>query len=56
MTKVKAIPVEEQFVYQYTQVNYAPPIDEFDVPIGRGTTDISMHKFAVISRTPGRND
>lgn len=52
MPRSKAVPVEGKFVYRYTQVNYAPPVDEFDNPIGTGSIDVRLNKYAVLSQTP----
>lgn len=41
-----------QKLYRYVQVNYAPPIDEFDNPRGEGRTSIEMQTFDVIKQTP----
>lgn len=41
-----------QNLYRYVQVNYAPSFDEFDNPIGIGSTGVEMHTFKVIKQTP----
>lgn len=41
-----------QNLYRYVQVNYAPSFDEFDNPIGTGSTGVEMHTFKVIKQTP----
>jgi hypothetical protein len=38
--------------YRYQETHYAPPVDEFDTPIGEGSTDVKCLEFRVAKQTP----
>ena len=38
--------------YRYEDVRYAPPVDEFDNPIGHGTMEIKLRSYPVDRHTP----
>lgn len=37
--------------YRYVEVNYAPPLDEYDQPCGEGRTDIMLIEYEVSHHT-----
>ena len=43
---------EQEFWFRYEDRRYAPPVDEFDRPIGEGSMDIMLRKYPVIKYTP----
>lgn len=38
--------------FRYDQIDYAPPLDEWDNPMGQGRTDIYLTKYLVLKHTP----
>lgn len=38
--------------YRYDDIQYAPPLDEFDMPIGRGRLELRLTTFRVVRLTP----
>ena len=43
---------EQEFWFRYEDRRYAPPVDEFDRPIGEGSVEIILLKYPVIKYTP----
>ena len=39
-------------VYRYDARQYAPPLNEFEVPMGEGTLAVELSSFPVIGTTP----
>lgn len=39
-------------MYRYEERRYAPPLDEFENPIGSGTTEIHLMEFSIVRETP----
>lgn len=37
--------------YRYEDVRYAPSVDEFDRPLGKGTLEVHLREFHVVKRT-----
>ena len=38
--------------YRYEDIRYAPPLDEFDMPIGGGSVGIMLREYRVVKATP----
>jgi hypothetical protein len=38
--------------YRYEEQRYAPSLDEYDRPMGRGTIQLHLREYAVIKTTP----
>lgn len=38
--------------YRYEDVKYAPPLDEYDMPIGKGRLEVVLREYQVLHRTP----
>ena len=38
--------------YRYEDIRYAPPLDEFDEPIGDGSVGIMLREYRVVKDTP----
>lgn len=39
-------------LFRYEDIKYAPPLDEFENPIGEGRVAIRLYKFPVLKETP----
>ena len=39
-------------LYRYEDIQYAPSLDEWDNPVGRGHTDVYLRSYKVIKETP----
>jgi len=44
--------VRREYYYRVEVVKYAPSLDEFDKPVGRGSIEVVCHRFRVVKRTP----
>ncbi len=38
--------------YRYEDIRYAPPLDEFDAPVGDGSVGLMLTKYRVTKTTP----
>lgn len=43
--------VQDQVWYRAHGLRYAPPLDEFDHPVGKGTCDVYIYEFRLIKTT-----
>jgi len=41
-----------KFLYRYEDVQYAPPVNEWDEPVGEGRVVVYLYSFPVVRRTP----
>lgn len=39
-------------LYRYEDIRYAPPVDEFERPIGEGTLSVELRTYIVRKHTP----
>ena len=39
---------EQEFWFRYEDRRYAPPVDEFDRPIGEGSVEVTLLKYPVL--------
>lgn len=44
--------VRREYYYRVEVVKYAPSLDEFDKPVGRGRIELVCYRFRVVKRTP----
>lgn len=44
--------MSETYWYRVEDITYAPPLDEFENPIGSGRTEVVMRRYEVIKVTP----
>jgi hypothetical protein len=42
----------EELWYRYEDRRYAPPVNEWDEIVGRGTVEIKLREFRVLKHTP----
>lgn len=41
-----------EYLYRYTDIKYAPSLNEWDEPEGRGTVGITLRKYPILAKTP----
>ena len=41
----------ENVLYRYDDIQYAPPLDEFEYPIGEGRLTVRLSSFVILRRT-----
>lgn len=49
---VETDPAPQEVWYRYVNGRYAPPLDEFERPCGRGEAYLHLLEFAVLRHTP----
>lgn len=46
------IPDGVEIYYRYSTTKYAPPLDEYDSPIGNGRQELNLELWPVLKKTP----
>lgn len=47
-----ATPNDLGYLYRCREVRYAPPLDEYEHPMGEGRVEVVCHRFRILRRTP----